>query len=146
MSDQRGTASRLRLGSPEWFEAMCSALNAHPELPAALSGLGKDAAVVLEADPPAWPATVVAWAEHRGGRIAAWRLLHDEDELLELEPAYVIRVGYRVLRTLFTGEDPVQAALSGRVRVEGDLEALIRKARYRHVVDAAVAAVPTEVP
>jgi len=126
---------------------MVSALNAQPELPAALAGLGRDAAVVLEADPPAWPATVVAWAEQRGGRIARWRLLHDEDELLELEPAYVVRVRYRVLKRLLGGEDdPVQAALSGRVRVEGDLEALIRRARYGRLVEAALATVPTELP
>jgi hypothetical protein len=136
----------VRFGSREWIDAMVSALNAQPELPAALSGLGKDAAVVLEADPPAWPATVVAWAEHRAGRIARWRFLHDEDELLELEPAYVVRVRYRVLRKLLHGEDPVQAALSGRVRVEGDLEALVRKAGYRRVVEAALAVVRTELP
>ncbi len=136
----------MRFGSREWIEAVVTALNAQPGLPAALQGLGKDAAVVLEADPPAWPVTVAVWGKHDGRRIAAWRLLHDEDELLELEPAYVVRVRYRVLRTLLAGDDPVQAAVSGRVRVEGDLEALIRRARFRHVVDAALAAVPTELP
>jgi hypothetical protein len=137
----------VRFGSREWIDAMVAALNAQAELPQALEGLGRDAAVVLEADPPAWPVTVVAWAEQRGGRIARWRLLHDEDELLELEPAYVVRVRYRVLRRLLDGgDDPVQAALSGRVRVEGDLEALIRRARYRSLVEAALAAVPTELP
>jgi hypothetical protein len=137
----------VRFGTPAWLDAVVAALNAQPGLPAALAGLGKDVAVVVEADPPAWPATVVAWAEHRGGRIARWRFLHDEDELLELEPAYVIRAGYRALRTLLAGgDDPVQAALSGRVQVKGDLEALIRRAHHGQVVEAALAAVPTELP
>jgi hypothetical protein len=133
-------------GSPEWMAAVVAALDARPELPDALRGLGLDAAIVVEADPPAWPRTVAAWVEHRGGRIHRWRILDDEDEILELAPAYVVRAPYRVLRSLAAGGDPVQAALSGRVRVEGDLEALIRRAHYRHVVDQVLEAVRTEFP
>jgi hypothetical protein len=136
----------VRFGSREWLGAMVAALNAHPLLAEALAGLGRDAAVVVEADPPVWPKPVAAWAEQRGGRIARWRLLADEDEVLELEPAYVIRAPYRAVRGLLEGADPVQAALSGRVRVEGDLEALIRRARYRCVLDDALASVETELP
>ncbi len=32
------------------------------------------------------------------------------------------------------------------MKVEGDLEALVRRTRYRHLLDAALAAVPTELP
>jgi hypothetical protein len=135
-----------RFGSAAWLEAVMAALGAQPALAEALRGLGKDAAVVVEADPPAWPRTVAAWAEQRGGRIARWRLLEDEDEVLELEPAYVVRAPYRVFKALLRGADPVQAALTGQVRVEGDLEALVRRTRYRHLLDAALAAVPTELP
>lgn len=136
----------MRFGSPEWLKAMVEALNAHPHLPEALVGLGRDAAVVVEADPPAWPRTVVAWAEQRAGQIARWRLLPDEDELLELEPAYVFRAPYRTVRGLLEGADPVQAALSGRVRVDGDLQALVRRAQYRHILDDVLVEVPTELP
>jgi hypothetical protein len=136
----------MRFGSREWIEAVVAAVNAHPDVAAGLAGLGRDVALVVEADPPAWPRTVAAWAEHDGRRIARWRLLADEDEILELEPAYVIRGPYRSYRGLLGGADPVQAALSGKVKVEGDLEALVRRARYRHVIDAALAAVPTELP
>jgi hypothetical protein len=136
----------VRFGSQEWLAAVAAALDAHPELPEALHGLGRDAAIVVEADPPAWPRTVAAWAEQRGGRIARWRLLDDEDEVLELEPAYVVRAPYRIIRSLLEGADPVQAALSGRVRVEGDLEALIRRVGYRHVLDDVLAEVKTELP
>jgi hypothetical protein len=136
----------MRFGSTEWIEAVVSALNAHRDLPAGLAGLGRDVALVVEADPPVWPRTVAAWAEHDGRRVARWRLLADEDEILELEPAYVIRAPYRMYRSLLGGADPVQAALSGKVKVLGDLEALVRRSHYRHVVDAALAAVPTELP
>jgi hypothetical protein len=102
--------------------------------------------VVVEAEPPAWPRTVAAWIEQRGGRIGRWRLLDDEDEVLELAPAYVVRARYGVVRSLLQGADPVQATLSGRVRVEGDLEALVRRAHYRHLLDEVLAAVETELP
>jgi hypothetical protein len=136
----------VRFGSSEWIQAVVAALNAQPELAAALTGLGKTVALVVESDPPVWPRAVAAFAEHDGRRVARCRLLADEDEILELEPNYVIRAPYRVYRQLLGGADPVQAALAGRVRVEGDLEALVRRARYRHVVDAALAAVATELP
>lgn len=121
-------------------------LEEHPDLPAALSGLGRDGALVIEADPPAWPRTVAVWAEQRAGRIARWRLLEDEDEVLELAPAYVFRAPYGAVRALLEGGDPVLAALAGRVRVEGDLEALLRRTRYRQVIDDVLAAVPTDLP
>ncbi len=136
----------LRFGSPEWLKAVTAALNAHPHLPEALAGLGRDVAVVVEADPPAWPRSVAAWAEQRAGRIGRVRILADEDEVLELEPAYVIRAPYRIVRGLLQGGDPVQAALTGRVRVQGDLEALLRRAQYRHILDDVLAEVPTELP
>jgi hypothetical protein len=136
----------MRFASSEWVAAVVEALNRQPDLARALAGLGDDAAFVVERDPPAWPRDVAAWARHERGRVAAWRVLPDADDLLELEPAYVIRAPYRTWRALLGGGDPVQAALSGRVKVEGDLEALVRRSGYRHVVDAALAAVRTELP
>jgi hypothetical protein len=136
----------LRFASREWIEALIAALHAQPDLGRALEGLGRDAALVVEAEPPAFPRTVAVHAGHEGGRIVRWRILADEDETLELEPAYVLRAPYGVWKALLRGGDPVQAALSGRVRVEGDLEALVRRARYRYVVDAALRAVVTELP
>jgi hypothetical protein len=135
----------VEFGSRAWIAALVEALNAQPGLPAALSGLGRDLAVVVEPS-PGFPRPVVAWGRQGGGRIETWRLLHDEDELLELEPAYVVRAPYPLWRELLAGADPVKAALSGRLKVEGDLEALVRRAQHRQVVDAALAAVPTEFP
>lgn len=133
----------MRFPSPEWAAALVAALNRQPDLGAALSGLAADLAAVVEAAPPAVPEDLAVWGRHQGGRIAEWRMLEDPDEILEIEPAYVVRASYRVWKGLLRGEDPLQAALSGRVRVQGDLEALVRRARFRHVVDAALAAVPT---
>jgi hypothetical protein len=132
--------------SREWIAAVVDALNRQPDLGRALAGLGADGGFVVERDGPAWPRDVAAWARHERGRVATWRILPDADDLLELEPAYVVRAPYRIWRGLLEGADPVQAALSGRVRVDGDLEALVRRSGYRHVVDAALAEVRTEFP
>lgn len=136
----------MRFASPEWIEAVVAAVNAQRDLPRALAGLGKDAAFVVEADGPAFPVTVSVHAQQEQGRVVRWRILPDEDDVLELEPAYVLRAPYRTWKELLLGGDPMKAALSGRVRVEGDLEALVRRSGYRYVVDAALAAVRTELP
>jgi hypothetical protein len=136
----------VRFATREWIEALVVALHAQPDLARALEGLGRDAALVVEAEAPAFPATVAVHAAHERGRVTRWRILADEDDILELEPAYVLRAPYGVWRSLLRGGDPVQAALTGRVRVEGDLQALVRRANYRYVVEAALRAVPTELP
>ncbi len=134
----------MRFASREWIEALVSAVNAQPDLAKALAGLPRDAAFVVEAEKPGFPRTVAVYAEQESGRIASWRILPDEDDLLEIEPAYVLRARHGTWRALLAGADPVKAALSGQVQVKGDLEALVRRSRYRYVVDAALAAVATE--
>ena len=133
----------MRFATREWFEAVVAAVNAHPDLGRALEGLPADAGAVVERD-RALPRSVAVWGRQAGGRIAEWRVLADEDDLLELEPAYVFRAPYGVWRSLLEGANPLDAALSGRVKVQGDLEALVRRTRWRYVVDAALAAVETE--
>lgn len=133
----------MLFASRQWIAALVDALNRHPELPRALAGLGADLAVVVEAEAPRFPRAVAAYGRQERGRIASWRILSDEDEILELEPAYVVRAPYRIWRELLAGADPVKAALSGRVKVQGDLEALVRRANYRGVVEEALAALDT---
>ncbi len=137
----------MLFASEEWVRALVEAVNRHPDLSRALSGLGKDLAAVVEADPPLFPRSVSAWGRQQGGRIGEWRMLEDEDEILELAPAYVVRAPYRVWKDLLRRRaDPVRAAVSGTVKVQGDLESLIRRSDYRYVVDSALAAVATEFP
>jgi hypothetical protein len=135
----------VRFASPEWVGAFVRALSAQPGLAAALEGLTGDLAVVVEPG-PGQATPVLAWGRHAGGRITEWRMLEDEDELVVLEPHWVLRAPLGTWRELIEGADPVKAALTGRVRVEGDLPALVRRAHHRGVVDAALASVPTEFP
>ncbi len=130
--------------SEAWLERAVAVVNGQPDLPRALEGLGPDLAAVVEPD-GGLAGGFAAWGRQAGGRIAEFRVLEDEDEILELEPAYVIRAPYRLWKDLLRGRvDPVQAALSGKLRVRGDLESLVRRVAYRHVIDAALARLPTE--
>jgi hypothetical protein len=130
--------------SEQWLAALLAEVNRHPDLAAALAGLGADLAAVVEADAPALWTAFAAYGRHERGRIVSWRVLADPDEIWELEPAYVVRAPYRVWKGLLQGEDPVKAALSGNLRVEGDLQALVRRAHYRAIVDGALAKVTTD--
>ena len=134
----------MRFPSEAWLRALVEAVNRQPDLAAALAGLDADLGAVVEADPPHLPRAFAAYGRQHGGRIAELRVLSDPDDLLELEPAYLVRARYGVWKALLRGEDPVRAALAGRVRVEGDLEALVCRAHYRYVIDAAMAGFATE--
>ena len=132
-------------GTKAWLDAVVVALNRQPGLAAAVAGLASDAAVIVERD-AGFPRTATAYGRMVGGRVEA-RLLPDEDEVLELEPGYVVRAPYRLWKDLLLGRlDPVKAATSGRVKVQGDLEALVRRVQHRVVIDAALREVATSFP
>jgi hypothetical protein len=137
----------LIFASAGWLDAVVREVNGHADLGRALSGLGADLAAVIERDPRHFPSGAAAWGRQEGGRIVTWRILEDEDDVLELEPAYVVRATLALWKDLLTGRaDPVQAALSGRVKVKGDLDGLVRRAGYRYILDEALRRVPTEFP
>ncbi len=137
----------MRFATREWLEAVVREVNAHPDLARALEGLGPDLAAVVEREPGVLPRGIAAWGRQAGGRIVEARILEDEDDVLELEPAYVVRAPLATWRSLLEGrEDPVRAALTGRVKVKGDLDALVRRAGYRYIVEQAIGRVPTEFP
>lgn len=136
----------MRFPTADWVGALVRAVNEHPDLPRALSGLGEDLAAVVEADGGLRRA-VAAWGRHERGRLVEWRILEDEDEILEIQPAYEVRAPYGLWKDMVRGRlDPVKAALSGRVRVKGDLEGLVRRASYRYILDAALRGLATEFP
>jgi len=71
----------------------------------------------------------------------------DEDELEELEPDYIGWASYELCKTLLHQErpDPLEAILERKVRVQGDLERLVKHAgRHRGAGLTALKTVPTE--
>jgi hypothetical protein len=74
----------------------------------------------------------------------------DEDELEELEPDYLARVPHALCRELleaaFAGKpvDPLQLVFQRRIRLEGDLQRIVRAAgRHQGAGLGALRAVPT---
>jgi hypothetical protein len=133
--------------SEPWVAAVVAAVNRNPVLSLALAGLGADLAAVVERDRTHFPKGAAVWGRQEGGAIAEWRVLEDEDDVLELGPAYVVRAPYLLWKEILQGRvDPVQASLSGRVKVKGDLEGLVRRATYRYILDEALRSVQTEFP
>jgi putative sterol carrier protein len=82
-----------------------------------------------------------------GTRIGRLRVLADPDDLEEIEPAYLVRAPYSVWKGLLLGTlDPVEAVVRRRVRVEGDIQPLIERARYRSIVDRMLTKLETRFP
>lgn len=122
--------------SKEWAEAAISLLNADVETAEAGMGWEGDFGVVIEAEPGKLARAFVAHIEPDGGRVRRFRVLADPDDLEEIEPAYVARAPYSVWKALLQGTlDPVEAVLRRRISVQGDVQPLIERARYKGIAD-----------
>jgi len=76
----------------------------------------------------------VVWVRPEDGRVAELRVLVDPDDLDELEPAYRIRAPYSVWKGLLLGNvDPVEAILKRRLRVDGDVQPILERMRYKDI-------------
>lgn len=138
--------------SKEWFRAAVKALHADAGVQAAArdfgpvtagaviekgGGLGKDFCLFASLDPAREPAL---------------QFPDDEDELEEMEPQYLIRAPYPVLKRMLQAalrgerqDDPLGPVLRREVRLSGDLERLVRYSRgHRGVGQGILRAIPTE--
>ena len=117
-----------------WAEAAMALVNADPEILAAGRGWTGDFGVVIEAERGKLDAHFVAWIRPEAGRVAELRVLADPDDLDELEPAYRIRAPYSVWKGLLLGQlDPVEAILKRRLRVDGDVQPILERMRYKDI-------------
>jgi len=117
-----------------WAEAAMAMVNADPESVAAGRGWTGDFGVVIEAEAGKLGEHFVVWVRPEAGRIAELRVLVDPDDLDEFEPAYRIRAPYSVWKGLLRGsEDPVEAILKRRLRVDGDVQPILERMRYKDI-------------
>jgi len=117
-----------------WAESAMAEMNADPESVAAGRGWTGDFGVVIEAERGKLDEHFVVWVRPEEGRIAELRVLVDPDDLDELEPAYRIRAPYSVWKGLLLGSvDPVQAILQRRLRVDGDVQPILERMRYKDI-------------
>jgi putative sterol carrier protein len=117
-----------------WAETAMAMVNADPEIVAAGRGWKGEFGLVIESEPGKLEEHFVAWVRPDEGRIAELRVLADPDDLDELEPAYRIRAPYSVWKGLLIGSvDPVQAILQRTLRVEGDVQPILERMRYKDI-------------
>lgn len=120
--------------SRAWVEAAVALVNADAESVAAGRGWTGDFGIVIEAESGKLAAHFTVWAKPTEGRIAEFRVLPDPDDLDEFEPAYRIRAPYSIWKGLLLEQvDPVQAILKRTLRVEGDVQPILERMRYKGI-------------
>jgi len=119
-------------------------LNSDPETVAAGRGWRGDFGVVIEPEPGKLEEHFVVWVRPEEGRVAELRVLVDADDLDELEPAYRISAPYSVWKGLLQGRlDPVEAILKRRLRVDGDVQPILERMRYKDIASRVLSRVET---
>ena len=127
-----------------WAEAAMALVNADPEILAAGRGWAGDFGVVIEAEQGKLVGHFVAWIRPEAGRIAELRVLADPDDLDEYEPAYRLHAPYSVWKGLLKGSvDPVEAILKRWLRVDGDVQPILERMRYKDIATRVLAQLET---
>ena len=130
--------------SEAWCKEVIRLAEADPELAQASEGWKGDFCVVMLPQPPHLPEPFCIHLRPEGARIAEFRVLDDPDEAEELQPAYLARAPYDVWKGLLRGElDPVEAVLRRKVSIEGDVQPLIERARFKGIIDRVLGQIST---
>lgn len=130
--------------SRAWAEQAMALVNADPESVAAGRDWKGDFGIVIEAEPGRLATPFVVWIHPENGRIAELRVLVDPDDLDELEPAYRIAAPFSVWKALLRGTlDPVQALARRRLRVDGDVQPIMERMRYKDIASRTLAGIET---
>ena len=117
-----------------WAEAAMALVNADPDTVVAGRGWTGDFGLVIESEPGKLDEDFVAWVRPEEGRVADLKILVDPDDLDELEPAYRIRAPYSVWKGLLLGSvDPVEAIVKRKLRVDGDVQPILERMRYKDI-------------
>jgi len=143
--------SALVFPTREWCLAIAQALHADPSVHAALAEFGPfvGGAVIERGDGLKRDFCVLVRAAP--GKPPVLEFPDDEDELEELEPEYLAWIPHKLARELLeqvqSGKtpDPVQLLLSGRVRLQGDVQRVVKVApRHPTAGVTALRSVPTQ--
>jgi len=117
-----------------WAEAAMALVNADPDSVVAGRGWTGDFGLVIESEPGKLDEHFVAWVRPDQGRVAELKVLVDPDDLDELEPAYRVRAPYSVWKGLLLGSvDPVEAILKRKLQVDGDVQPILERMRYKDI-------------
>ena len=130
--------------SREWCEEVVRLVNADPESVEAGQGWVGDFGVVVEREAGKLERSFTIHCVPRDGKIHNLRLLEDPDELEEIEPRYLARAPYSVWKALIQQTlDPIEALVRRRISVDGDVQQLIERMRYKGIAERVLAKLNT---
>jgi hypothetical protein len=141
----------MKFPSREWCEAAAAAMFRDPAVTAAVADFGPVLAGVVIERGGGLASDFCLLARIEPGRTARLSFPEDEDELEEHEPDYIAWAPYplclALLQQTIGGRrpDPLRAILERKVRLQGDLQRLVKHAgRHKGAGLDAIRAVPTE--
>jgi putative sterol carrier protein len=103
-----------------------------------------DVGVVVEREAGKLERSFTIHCVPRDGKIHNLRLLEDPDELEEIEPRYLARAPYSVWKALIQQTlDPIEALVRRRISVDGDVQQLIERMRYKGIAERVLAKLST---
>jgi putative sterol carrier protein len=128
-------ADEVAFGSNEWLEAYVTLYNSKPGLQAALKDLTAKVAYEFTDRPDIAPKYV--WIKN--GVVEEYGEVADDTE-----PEYIIRANYEIWKVMTLGEmDPMNALMAGKVKVTGNMAALLKHAEGFKQTFEVVEAIPT---
>lgn len=137
--------------SREWCEAAAAALAQDPAVIAANADFGPVVVGVVITRGAGLAEDFCLLARIDPGKSYQLRYPEDEDEVEELEPDYVCRVPYAVCKALLRDAqaggrpDVFKAVVSGQMKVDGDLQRVVKHAaKHQGAGAASLRALPTE--
>src|SRR5215211_2745010 len=126
--------------SKEWCEEAIRVLNADPEVVEAGAGWEGDFGAIVEPEPDNLRRAFCVHVVPRNGRIEKFNVLVDQDDLDDIEPAYVVRARYSIWKGLIQGTaDPMEVLMKGQIDVRGNLQPLLERLRYRGIAKRVLA-------
>ena len=129
----------------EWFKAFVELINASREYRAAAADWEGDIAFLVEAEPDrGLPQDV--W-----GLLDLWHGGCRSGGVIDAErgraAAYILRASYSRWKEVVTGElDPIKGMMQGKLKVQGDLPAILRQVRAASELVELTQQIPTEFP
>jgi len=133
--EEENMADEVAFGSTEWLDAYAKLYNSKPDLQAALKDLTAKVAYEFTDRPDIPPKFVYI----KDGVIEEYGVVDDIND-----NEYIIRANYDIWKTMTLGElDPMNALMAGKVKVTGNMAALLKHAEGFKQTFEVVEAIPT---
>lgn len=132
--------------SRAWLAEAIRLFNQDPETAAAGSGWVGEVGFRVLSEPGQLSHSYAAYLVPAAkGGVERFEYLENADELEGLEPPYVLSAGYSVWKALLKGEmDPVEAVFLRRVEIQGNLQQILERVRFRGIIERVLSQLDSE--